>query len=365
MEDAAGAPLARVGELAPDAPACDDASPVPPAHAPSVSTAVRVAAESSRVVGTRPRYVRAYARRVRVLSLEHWQALERAHEERVDELTAGHRERRRRGVKHPVEDFLFEYYPNSVGKLRRWHPGAGIVLACAAGMPRTQWRHYRTAGCDERSAPGGGTEGVGTEGVCVDVEGFMARRGAALRAAYRLVSATLARPAQLGCFGLHEWAMVYRLDPGEVRHTAWPLRLGADGTDRVVESQTLRCSHVDAFRFFTAQARPRNALQPTRATQAELEQPGCLHAGMDLYKWCYSLAPIVPSRLTLEAFELAREIRTLDMQASPYDLTALGYEPVPIETRAGRQTYVDAQRLFMERSNALRRKLVRVLEPLA
>ena len=41
------------------------------------------------------------------------------------------------------------------------------------------------------------------------------------------VTATHARPAQLGCFGLHEWAMVYRQSPDEVRHAAWPLRLGA------------------------------------------------------------------------------------------------------------------------------------------
>ncbi len=30
--------------------------------------------------------------------------------------------------KHPVDDFLFEYYPNRPAQLLRWHPGMGVVL---------------------------------------------------------------------------------------------------------------------------------------------------------------------------------------------------------------------------------------------
>ena len=74
--------------------------------------------------------------------------------------------------------------------------------------------------------------------------------------------------------------MVYR--SAEVRHEDWPLRLGADGTDAVVDSLPVRCTHFDAFRFFTDAARPLNSLQPQRADQVALEQPGCLHAGMDI-----------------------------------------------------------------------------------
>jgi hypothetical protein len=36
-----------------------------------------------------------------------WRARAAAHERRVDALLRGHLERRRRGEKHPVEDFLF------------------------------------------------------------------------------------------------------------------------------------------------------------------------------------------------------------------------------------------------------------------
>ena len=44
------------------------------------------------------------------------------HERRVDALLHGHLERRRRGIKHPVEDFLFTYYSYRPAQLRKWRP---------------------------------------------------------------------------------------------------------------------------------------------------------------------------------------------------------------------------------------------------
>jgi hypothetical protein len=139
-----------------------------------------------------------------------------------------------------------------------------------------------------------------------------------------------------------------------------PLRLGRDETDAVVEAHELRCTHFDAFRFFTPEAAPRNRETPTRERQAELEQPGCLHAGMDLYKWAVKLGPLVPGELLLDAFELARDIRVLDMRASPYDLAGWGYDAVPIETVEGKTAYVRAQRTFAERGRAIRQRLIDV-----
>ena len=277
-----------------------------------------------------------------VLSPEQWSLLESAHADRVDAATAGHRARRADGAKHPVEDFLFTYYANSVSALRRWHPGVGVGLGQAAGTERATWRYHRTDG------------GV----VTVDLAAYIAERGTRVAAIRRLLTATVNRPGQFGCFGLHEWAMVHRLDQEGVRHPDWPLRLGTVGTDRVVETHQLACSHVDAFRFFTPTARPLNTLQPTRDQQVALEQPGCLHAGMDCYKWAYQLVPLVPSELVMDCFDLARDIRVLDMRASPYDLSALGYAPVPIETREGKAEYVEAQRAFTGRSQDLRRRLL-------
>jgi hypothetical protein len=89
-----------------------------------------------------------------------------------------------------------------------------------------------------------------------------------------------------------------------------------------------------------------------------MEQPGCLHANMDLYKWAYKLSPASPSDLTADCFDLAREVRELDMRAAPYDLRPLGYEPVEIETPAGKATYVDAQRDFGARAQVLRARMI-------
>ena len=158
--------------------------------------------------------------------------------------------------------------------------------------------------------------------------------------------------------------MVYRLTPEQVRHTGYPLRLSPQETAEVVEGTRIRCSHFDAYRFFTAPARPLNELRPTRADQPDLEQPGCLHANMDLYKWAYKLVPLVGADLVADCFALAREIRTLDMRASPYDLTDLGYAPVPVETADGRARYAAAQRDFADRATRLRSTLIDAIDSL-
>src|SRR5262249_43221603 len=162
------------------------------------------------------------------------------------------------------------------------------------------------------------------------------QRGDSLRGIRNRRPATMARPAHLGCFGMHEWAMVYRQSQAEVRHNAWPLRLTPASIATTVDERGVRCSHFDAYRFFTAPARPLHVLRPTRETQADNEQPGCLHANMDLYKWAYKLSPLTSSELVADCFALARDIRALDMRASPYDLPGLGYPPVRVETPEGR-----------------------------
>jgi hypothetical protein len=183
----------------------------------------------------------------------------------------------------------------------------------------------------------------------------LATRAGTVRFIARLLSATASRPARLNCFGLHEWAMVYRAPT--VRHGQVPLRLGAAGTDAVVESMPLRCSHFDAYRFFTGPAVARNAQALTRDTQVATEQPGCLHAAMDCYKWAFKLGPLVESELVMDCLELAADARELDMRASPYDLRGYGFEPIAIETPAGRADYVRAQQDIAERAAPLRNAL--------
>ncbi|NYF17070.1 hypothetical protein HDC37_001898 [Microbacterium sp. AK009] len=273
-----------------------------------------------------------------------WTRRERIHRERADGLTAAHRARARRGEKHPVEDFLFTYYSYKPALLSRWHPGAGVELADAAREARAGWRWYEPG-----AYPGA---------LRVDDVGFRRSRVGLLRGIQGLLRSTQGRTPVFGCFGLHEWAMLYRAP--ERRH-ALPLRLGSRGTDEVVETHELRCTHFDAFRFFTPDATPRNRNRLARASQSEFEQPGCLHAGMDLYKWAMKAGPLVPGELLLDCFALARDIRVLDMAASPYDLRDWGYEAVAIETSSGKAEYVGRQRDFSDRAQQLRMRLRDVL----
>lgn len=249
-----------------------------------------------------------------------------AHENRVDVWIQPHLARRLRGERHPVHDFLFTYYTYRPAQLRTWHPGF-------------------TAGTDDA---------------------LLAARLPLIRSLRSLMAATQSRPANLGCFGLHEWAMVYRepLDPEGHRHD-WPLRLGQAATDAVVETHRIGCSHFDAFRFFTPSAIPLNTLQPGRDDREAFEQPGCLHGGMDLYKHAFRLAPLIPAELVADAFELAWDIRVLDMRAAPYDFTGVvldprgePWTPVKIETSEGKREYVDLQRSFSERAARLRARLM-------
>ena len=101
-----------------------------------------------------------------------------------------------------------------------------------------------------------------------------------------------------------------------------------------------------------------NRLQPTLEDRISLEQPGCVHANMDLYKWAAKSMPWIGSELLLDCFELAMELRDLDMRASPYDLTAWGREPVRIETADGRRIYESEQRRLAEKAAPLRERLI-------
>ena len=292
---------------------------------------------------------------MRVLSATEWRPFADAHAARVDELVRPHIARRADQVKHPVHDFLFTYYSQRPAQLRRWHPGHGVALEDADD--HAVLKGYERVECARGSSDHGAAHSTRV------ADAYVVSQRALLTQLHTLLAATAARPAQLGCFGLHEWAMVHRSVEHGTRHD-WPLRLGPDGTDAVVESHRVACSHFDAFRFFTPSARPLNTVQPGRDDRPAFEQPGCLHAGMDLYKHAFRLTPMVPSDLVADCFELARDIRVLDMRASPYDLADLGFAPVRIETTEGKAAYVEAQRRLAERGAPLRTRLIAECERL-
>jgi len=277
-----------------------------------------------------------------------WREKQRAHETRGRAWTDPHQQRAGRGEKHPVFDFLFDYYAFRPSWLRRWHPGIGVTLAGESAKEFLRWHGYRE----------------NANGVAVDPRTLSTARGETVNWLKELLVTMRDRPPFFACAGLHEWAMVYRESPDTVRHSTWSLRFPPDELARIVESQPVRCSHYDAFRFFTPAARPLNRLRPERVSVPHYEQRGCLHANMDLYKWSFKLAPYTPSELVADCFALAREIREVDMRASPYDLRALGFEPIAIETEEGRAEYERCQRHFATRGEPLRQRLIEVCENL-
>ncbi|TLM87122.1 3-methyladenine DNA glycosylase [Pseudarthrobacter sp. NamE5] len=298
----------------------------------------------------------------KLLAADDWQVLEKAHHLRVSRYADPYLARRSAGRKHPVEDFLFTYYTQKPGQLRRWHPGAGSILLGREAAARQDWKHYRMLDKGELGSLG---LPPGSTAVTFDREVFLAERSEAVAFAGIILRGTAVRPAQFGCFGLHEWAMVYHQDRFDLRHEYLQLRLGSAGTDKVVEENRIRCTHFDAFRFYTPDAAPLNEFEPTRENQRRLEQPGCLHANMDLYKWAYKLLPALPSELVMDCFELSWRIRAMDMQASPYDLAEWGYPAIPIETPQGKAAYVEYQRAFAAEAAGLREKLAMELAVLS
>ncbi len=279
------------------------------------------------------------------LTRAEWQARALTHRERVERWTRPRRERRARGEAHPVYDFLFQYYSYSAGQLEAWHPAPheGLIDTLEAREQFTGPAYLAADGVIRRHARGRSPE---------------AR--AKLSAVRHMLTATRDRPANFGCYGMHEWAMVF--GGHDVRHAQIaPLRLPQAQVNAFVESRPIACSHFDAFRFFAPEAKPMNRVQLAWATRYDTEQPGCIHANMDLYRWAYTGMPWIGSDLLWSCFELATDLRVLDMQAGPYDLRALGFDPVQVETPAGRDEYQRRQRALSARASVLRERLIDVL----
>jgi len=276
----------------------------------------------------------------RVLHELEWRERLRVHQAKLSPVVQAHLDRAARGIRHPIIDFLFQYYPFAAAHLMRWTPGCGVTLK---GEVPPELQHLK--------------EGRQTgEGWQIDPMHFPSRRVQAMEWVIGLLEKTEDRPPRFGCFGLHEWAMVYR--SSEVRHGQLPLRFSIEETARIVDTLPITCSHYDAFRFFTPEARPLNRLQPALETRQQLEQRGCLHVNMDLYKWASQFYPWISSDLIADTFLLALKIREMDMRASPYDVSSMGHAPICIETEDGRHEYARLQMEFAAESQPLRHRLI-------
>jgi hypothetical protein len=269
-----------------------------------------------------------------------WRQRRAYHRELLAPFAQARVERQHARRKHPVDDFLFDYYSFRPAELLRWSPGVGVVLKGAAPVEIDWADCFRN--CDG--------------GLFLAADSFPVHRLGFLCWTANYLESITARQPSFGCFGLHEWAMVYRTP--EIRHASTPLRLSLPEIAAVVDSEGLRCTHFDAFRFFSPAAVPLNRVELSRQITDAHDQKGCIHVTMDVYRYAYKLAPWGTAELIADAFLLAREARQIDMRASPYDLSAYGLEPIRIETRAGKDEYVAAQRELMENAEPLRARLI-------
>jgi len=278
---------------------------------------------------------------VAVLSKDVWVDQKKNHIQEVEQVVSPLTRGSRHGKSHPVYDFLFDYYNFRLNQHKRWSPGWKFFLEGA-----TPEEFPICTSFDER-------------GGRISLEVFPEKRLRGVDWIVQLLGVMTQRHPRYSCFGLHEWAMVYKTDTP--RYTV-KLRLTHKEIKDVVESLPLRCTHYDAFRFFTPSAVPLNLVELTQENRIQYDQPGCIHANMDLYKWAYKFYPWISSKIILEAFKLTLKARILDMRASPYDLSRWRFSPICIETSEGRAAYEEAQRELTEEAKPIREDLLRELK---
>jgi hypothetical protein len=274
------------------------------------------------------------------LARDQWMPRKERHQELVGRWADERVSRATVGIPDPVYDFLFTYYSFRPAYLKRWSPGPDIELQGAVPSD-IDWPR------DFQQTP---------VGWILPAHSFPKHRVPYLDWAITYLAQTTDRLPTFFCFGLHEWAMVYKIN--SPRHSQIPLRLSPKRIEEVVEQAELRCSHYDAFRFFTPEAVPRNRTQLTREQTTECDQRGCIHVTMDLYRFANKIAPWCSSELLAEAFLLAVDARTIDMRSSPYDLADRGFEPIRIEDPAGREEFVREQRRLAEKAQPIRARLL-------
>lgn len=275
-----------------------------------------------------------------ILEESEWKAQMAHHKKSLSNVLNPYLEKRSRQKKDPVLDFLFEYYAFRPSHLLKWSPGIGKAIA------------FR----DTSDLPEISELSIRDNEAFLNRDFFPQKRLRSAQWTLELLEKSVDQKPMFGCFGMHEWAMVYRAE--DIRHQQIPLRLSDEEIAEVVESRPLLCTHFDAFRFFTKKAKPMNRHTLYRETFQETEQPGCVHTNMDLYKWAFKLFPWISSDIIREAFFNALETRKVDMQASPYDATEFGLKPIKIETETGRKEYLDKQMEIHQNSQPIRHRLI-------
>lgn len=264
---------------------------------------------------------------------------------------------------HPIYNFLHRYYRYNKEELLKYSPGMHIQLeVCNDADSDLLSSKFLTI--DRSRGTCHFSAAMFREQLTLD-----GKLGSTyIRQNYNVLVASSKKTAFFGCYGFHEWAMLYsgaknQSQPLKKHQEKLPLRISQDTLDHVVEAGQLRCTHFDAWRFFHPQAQPLNIINPlTRSNQAQFEQPGCIHANMDLFKYAYQLYPLVSSQLLLQSLEVALAARIIDMRASPYDVSAFEecQEPLCVETADGRRRYAEEQEKLADMAAPVRQSLLQV-----
>ena len=254
--------------------------------------------------------------------------------------------------------------------LRRPHPPRrGLPLPVLQQLPGpaasvAPGRRCPARGC-RRPPPrfAGATTGWSGDAVLLDVEAFLAARGPAVAFVRDLLSATAARPAQLGCFGLHEWAMVHGIPADDVRHAGWPLRLG--------QRRHRRGGRAARHPLLALRRLP--LLHPSRRGRATR----CGPPGRARWRWSSPAACTPGWTSTSGRSSSPRWCRASwwptrsswpgrsgcsTCRPRPTTCASSATRPCAIETPEGKAAYLERQRAFAERSNALRHRLLAVLD---
>ena len=154
---------------------------------------------------------------------------------------------------HPIYNFFSTYYRHLPSALRTYSPGIGVMVSTESAddykvdLPKKGRVAYNDS-CvifDPRSAK------------------FNENQINTLKKTLRVLEATSMRPPNFHCYNLHEWAMLYSKSKPFVTQSL-PLRKSLSNKiiREVVETLGPTCTHYDAFRFFSEDAKPLNSSLP-------------------------------------------------------------------------------------------------------
>ena len=266
---------------------------------------------------------------------------------------------------HPIYNFLHSYYRYSITELKLYSPGVGNYIFDNVTHSGQYLLHPLVTPIDMND------ESCSKYALQLTPTVIKSKRYNmnTISRSKDILESTIHKNPYFSCYGMHEWAMLYssrssqEIDPSSRHQSKLKLRVSQKIIDDAVESKVLTCTHYDAWRFFNPSAQPMNVINPlTRQNQLEHEQPGCIHATMDLFKYAHQLYPYVSSEILRETIQIALNARKIDMRASPYDVSHIeGCEiPICVETNEGKLLYAKEQMSLYNTSMPIRKKLFQI-----